>query len=289
MINALRWYTNFIRNHKAAMLGSICLATILTVAIAGPLLCQYSPVDSIFDAGLNPSSKHWLGTDTQGRDLAARFIYGSHTTIKIALLATLLSTVLGTTIGAVSGYIGGKTDLILMRFIDYTMSFPGFLLAMVIVAIAGRELNNLIYAVGIVGAPLFARQIRSEVLRIVALDYITAAKAIGASHTRIIFVHILKNALSPIIVLATLSMGGAILDIAGLNFLGLGGDPYQVPEWGLILKQGWDEAPALKDGMLNIGAIQVLTACLLIFITVLGFNLIGDGLKDQIDPKSKQR
>lgn len=281
MKNTIKWYLNFIKNHKPALIGTVCLSIILALAVLGPILCPYSATNSTFAGELPPSTKHWLGTDTQGRDLMARFIYGSHTTIKIALLATILSATLGTAIGAISGYIGGKTDLILMRFIDFTMSFPGFLLAMVIVAIAGRELNNLIYAVGIVGAPLFARQVRAEVIRIVSLDYITAAKAIGASHTRIIFIHILKNALSPIIVLTTLSMGGAILDIAGLNFLGMGGDPYQIPEWGLILNQGWEE--------FDQGQLQVTVACCLIFTTVLGFNLIGDGLKDQIDPKSKQR
>ncbi len=274
------WYLQFIKTHKPALAGSCCLTVILSLAILGPILCPY-PSSQVFEPNLKPSIQHWLGSDTQGYDLLARFIYGSHTTLKIAILATLLSATLGTSIGAVSAYLGGKTDFLLMRLVDYAMSLPGFLLAMVIVAIAGRELNNLIYAVGIVGAPLFARQIRSEVLRIVALDYITAARAIGASHKRILFAHVLKNATSPLIVLTTLAMGGAILDIAGLNFLGMGGDAYKTPEWGLILNQGWKEV--------GQGNLQITTASLLIFITVLGFNLIGDGLKDQLDPKSRQR
>jgi peptide/nickel transport system permease protein len=258
------------------MAGALMIGLVLLVAIIGPVVVPFDPAES-FGGATAPSGKHWLGTDSQGYDLLSRMVYGARTTLRIALLATLLSMVLGTTVGAVSGYAGGKTDLLLMRLVDFVMSFPGFLLAMVVVAVLGRELNNIILAVGLVGAPLFARQVRGEVMRISAMDYITAARAVGVAPVRILYRHVLPNSIGPIIVLMTLGIGTAILDVAGLTFLGLGGDPYRVSEWGLILKQGWNE--------IGRGVLQGTVAGLAIFITVLGFNLLGDGLRDELDPR----
>lgn len=160
------------------------------------------------------------------------------------------------------------------------MSFPSFLLAVVAVAILGKSLENLIWAVGIAGAPSFARQVRAEVLRIKGLEFIESAHSLGYSHLRILGRHVVPNCLTPIIVLGTLGMGGSILSVAGLAFLGLGGDPF-VPEWGLMLKLGWDQS--------SYGAPQVGMAGACILITVLGFNLLGDGLRDWLDPRSRQR
>ncbi len=230
------------------------------------------------DAYAPPSASHWLGVDSQGRDIFARLVAGARTTLLIALLATVLSAVLGSIIGAVSGYAGGKTDFLLMRGVDFAMSFPGFLLAMVTVAVLGKQLSNVIWAVGLVGAPLFARQMRAEVLRIASRDFILAARAVGAGPVRVMLFHILPNCVAPLIVLSTLAMGTAVLDVAGLMFLGLGGDPYQ-PEWGLMLKQAMEE--------LGRADLQMTAAGGCIFITVLGFNLLGDGLRDEFDPKIK--
>jgi peptide/nickel transport system permease protein len=272
------WIARLLGSHRAAMVGAICVCTIVFVAIVGPWVLPHDP----FDAGesyVEPGAQHWLGTDSQGRDLLSRVVSGGRTTLRIALFATLLSTGLGCVIGAIAGYTGGKIDTLLMRLVDFAMSFPSFLLAMVVVAILGRDVNNVVLAVGIVTAPLFARQVRAEVIRIEAMEYITAARAIGVPGYRIVISHVLPNCVGPIVVLATLMMGTAILDVAGLTFLGLGGDPYATPEWGLILTQGWQE--------ISKGTLQVTVPCLCIFATVLGFNLLGEGVRDQLDPKSK--
>lgn len=272
-----RWFVRFLGGHKPAMAGFVLLATVATVAVFGPVVVVHRPLEA-FEGSLPISTRHWLGTDTQGYDLMARMVHGSRVTLRIALLATLLSLTLGSIVGVVAGYAGGKVDLALMRGVDFAMSFPSFLLAMVAVAVLGKSLGNIIYAVGVVGAPLFARQVRAEAIRIVSMDYIVAARAVGASPQRILWRHVLPNSVGPIIVLSTLGMGSAILDVAGLNFLGLGGDPYKTPEWGMILNQGWQEV--------GRGALQVTVAGLAIFATVLGFNLLGDGLRDELDPRA---
>jgi peptide/nickel transport system permease protein len=279
MGDSFHWLRRFLWHHKPALVGTVLIAFILGVAVLGPWVAPYGPTD-VYEGSQPPTFAHWFGTDSQGYDLLARMVYGARTTLRIALLATVLSMALGTAVGAVAGFAGGRLDLLLMRVVDFAMSFPGFLLAMVTVAVLGKELTNVIYAVGLVGAPLFARQVRAEVIRVSAQPFIEAARAVGAPPGRVLLRHVMPNSVSPIIVLATLGMGSAILDVAGLNFLGLGGDPYQVPEWGLILKQGWQE--------IGRGTLQVTLAGLAIFITVLGFNLLGDGLRDELDPKARR-
>ncbi len=280
MTRVLRWTWTFVRHHRPAMVGSILVALVVITAVLGPVLLEYSPNDP-FERFVDPSLEHVLGTDSQGYDIHTRMVYGARTTLLIALASMTMSLLLGSLIGAVAGYVGGATDMILMRFVDVAMSFPGFLLAMVVVAVLGQELENLIIAVGLVGAPMFARQVRAEVLRVSASEHIVAARSLGMSPTRTLFGHVVPNSLAPIIVLGTLGMGSAILDVAGLNFLGLGGDPFLVPEWGLILTQGWDKRPDAN--------LQVAIAGLAIFVTVLGFNLLGDGLKDELDPRTRRR
>lgn len=279
MMRLLHWLWGFVHQHRPAAVGAALLALVVVTAVIGPWVCPYQP-DQSFGGAAAPSAAHWLGADSQGYDIATRMIHGARTTLRVAITATLLSMTLGGLVGCVSGYCRGAVDLLLMRAVDFAMSFPGFLLAMVTAAVLGKSLNNLVYAVGLVGAPIFARQVRAEVLRIASMDYVLAARAVGAAPWRIMLRHILPNSMGPIIVLATLGMGGAILDVAGLSFLGLGGDPF-VAEWGAILFQGWKE--------IDRGALQVGAAGLAIFITVLGFNLVGDGLRDQLDPRAKRR
>ena len=280
MTGMVHWTYKFMRRHRPATLGMIIVTGIVLIALVGPWVVSRSP-DEVFPANQSPNATHWLGTDSQGYDLMTRMVYGSQTTLRIALLATLMSIGLGTSIGAIAGYVGGKIDMLLMRLVDFAMSFPSFLLAMVTVAVLGKQLNNVIYAVGLVGAPMFARQMRAEVIRVVSMDFILAARATGVSESGILWRHVLPNSAGPIIVLGTLGLGSAILDVAGLNFLGLGGDPYKVPEWGLILNQGWQE--------IQRGTLQVTVAGISIFVTVLGLNLLGDGLRDELDPKSGHR
>lgn len=276
-----RWLRRFLFGHKPALVGSALVAMILIVAVVGPFTVGFGPAEPTGIAYGEPTAAHWLGTDSQSYDLLSRIVNGARTTLWIALLATLLSLVIGTLAGAVSGFAGGTTDLLIMRMVDFGMSFPSFLLAMVTVALLGKSLDNLIYAVGIVGAPMFARQVRAEVLRVKSMEYVTAARALGSPAWRVLAFHVMPNSLAPIIVLGTLAMGSAILSVAGLAFLGMAGDPYQQPEWGLILKQGWDEA--------SKGQLQVLVAGGAIFLSVLGFNLVGDGLKDELDPRTRRR
>ena len=275
-----RWMWAFLRHHRPALVGSILVLAVVATAVIGPLVVSYAP-DQVFTNKLPAGGEHPFGTDSQGYDIFTRMVHGARTTLAIALASMSMSLVLGSLIGAIAGFAGGKTDLIVMRLVDIAMSFPSFLLAMVTVAILGKELENLIIAVGIVGAPMFARQVRAEVLRVVEADYVMAARSLGLDAARILFRHVIPNSLGPIIVLGTLGMGSAILDVAGLNFLGLGGDPFRVPEWGLILTQGWRKLPAAN--------LQVAVAGGAIFVTVLGFNLLGDGLKDELDPRTRRR
>ncbi len=280
MKRRLAWTWMLVRSHRAAMIGATAVGFVLLVALIGPMLTPYGPLESVGDAQ-QPSGKHWLGTDTQGYDLLSRVLNGGRTTLSIAFAATLLSTLLGSAIGAIAGYVGGKTDMLLMRVVDFGMSFPTFLLAMVVVAILGKDVKNVVLAVGLVSSPMFARQVRAEVIRVEAMEFVLAARAVGISGPRILWRHVLPNCVGPIVVLATLMMGTAILDVAGLTFLGLGGDPYKTPEWGLILTQGWEA----KDRF----PLPVAVPCLAIFITVLGFNLLGEGIRDKLDPKSRNR
>jgi peptide/nickel transport system permease protein len=271
----------FLRKHRPAQVGLVLILLVVFAALAAPVLTPYGPRENVsYEFFAPPSAQHWLGLDGQGYDLFSRIVYGARTTLRIALLATLLAMTLGGVMGALAGYIGRWVDMLVMRFIDFMMSFPSFLLAVVMVAILGKSLDNLVIAVGIVGAPLFARQVRAEVLRVKAQEFVESARALGYSHGRILFRHVLPNCLTPLIVLATLGMGGAILDVAGLAFLGLGGDPFD-PEWGLILKAGWNSPTQ--------GAFQVGVAGACILGTVLGFNLLGDGLRDWLDPRSRKK
>lgn len=276
----LRWAGVFLRHHRPALVGFVLVTAVVLTALLGPLLLSVGP-DDVFPRFSDPSGEHYLGTDSQGYDIYVRMVHGARTTLAIALASMTLSLVLGSLLGAVSGFAGGKTDLLLMRVVDIAMSFPSFLLAMVTVAVLGTELENVILAVGLVGAPMFARQVRAEVLRVASEEYVVAARSLGFTPTRALFAHVIPNSLAPIIVLGTLGMGSAILDVAGLNFLGLGGDPFRIPEWGLILTQGWDKRPDAN--------LQVAVAGLAIFVTVLGFNLLGDGLKDELDPRTRRR
>ncbi len=269
----------FLRGHRPAQAGLTLIGVVVLAGVFAPLFSPHGPMDAVPGGFFLPASAdHWLGTDSQGRDIFTRLLYGARTSLSVALAATLLSLAAGSLVGALAGYFGRWVDMVLMRLVDFMMSFPSFLLAVVTVAALGKSLTNLIWAVGIAGAPSFARQVRAEVLRLKNQEFVEAAQALGYGHGRILGRHLLPNCLSTIIVLGTLGMGGSILSVAGLAFLGLGGDPF-VPEWGLMLKLGWDQSAK--------GAFQVGVAGACILVTVLGFNLFGDGLRDWLDPRSR--
>ena len=267
------------RRHRAALVGLGLLAMLLALSLAAPLLTPYDPVRQDLSQVLRPVSvAHPLGTDHLGRDMLARILYGGRLSLLIGFLAVGVGLAVGVPLGAVSGFQGGRTDLIIQRFADILLSFPGFLLALSLVAILGVGLRNVIISVGISAVPSFIRLVRGSVLSIREQVYVEAAQALGQRQSVIIFRHVLPNAMAPVIVQATLSLGFAILVAAGLGFLGLGVQP-PTPEWGTMLGEG-------RQYIFRAPSLTTFPG-LAIFLAVLGFNLFGDGLRDALDPRMR--
>lgn len=276
------WVDSLLRiiKSKTSFVGLCIILILIITAILAPIIAPYSPTDqSIIDRYQSPSGTHWLGTDELGRDIFSRIIYGTRISIQIGLITVGISMVIGVLLGGIAGYFGKWADQIIMRLIDILMAFPSILLAIALVAVLGPSLQNAMIAVGIVGIPQFARIVRSAVLSVKETEYIEAARAIGAKHKRIFLQHVLPNSLAPIIVQATLGIGTAILDAAGLSFLGLGAQP-PTPEWGAMLSDG--------RSALQTAPWVVAFPGIAIFLVVLGFNLFGDGLRDALDPRLKE-
>ncbi len=269
-----------LRKNKIALVGVFIVVFLLFLAAFAPLLTSHDPIVGILaDRNMPPSAEHFLGTDSQGRDIMARIMYGALISVEIGVISVGIAMLAGTFLGIISGYYGKWVDMLVMRFIDIMLAFPAVLLALAIVAILGPSLQNAMIAVGIVNVPFFARIVRSSVLSVKEMEYIEAARAIGCNDVQIIFRHILPNCLAPIIVQATMTVGTAILEAAGLSFLGLGAQP-PTPEWGAML--------ADSKNYLRQAPWSVTFPGLAIMITVLGFNLFGDGLREALDPKSKE-
>lgn len=266
---------------KTSFIGLMIIILLIVVAVFAPYLAPYHPIDdgSIIDRYQAPSAEHWLGTDQLGRDILSRIIYGARISIQIGVIAVGIAFVVGTLLGGIAGYIGRWVDNVIMRIIDIMMAFPSILLAIAMVAILGKSLTNAMIAVGIVGVPQFARIVRSTVLSIKEKEFVESARASGVKNARILFRHVLPNCTAPIIVQATLSVGTAILDAAGLSFLGLGAQG-ATPEWGVMLSDG--------RAALQTSPWVITFPGLAIFLVVLGFNLFGDGLRDALDPRLKQ-
>ena len=269
----------FLRN-RGATIGAVVVLLVVLVAIFAPVLAPYSPVEMHpKDQLLPPSAQYWMGTDHYGRDIFSRVIYGSRISLQVGILANLFSVVLGMVIGLAAGYYGGAFDGIIMRFMDMIFAFPATLLALSIIGLIGkRSLTWVMIAIAIVWIPMYARLIRGSVLSARELPYIEAARLIGVGDARIMWRHILPNVVAPVVVVLTLCIGVAIRNTAALSFLGMGAQP-PTPEWGLMLfetKQFMRMAPwvTIFPGMA-------------ILITVIGFNLIGDGLRTALDPRMK--
>ena len=226
-----------------------------------------------------PSREHIMGTDQYGRDLFTRILYGGRVSLLVALLATVISIVAGGVIGATAGYFGGWYDTVVMRIMDVFMAIPGLLMAITVAAALGTGMINTAIAIAISNIPSLSRIMRSSVLLLREQEYVEAAEAFGSSNARIIWKHIVPNTLAPIIVQATLSIGSAILNIAGLSFIGLGIEP-PTPEWGSILSNSMDQIMSFWPLIVFPG--------LMIALTMLAFNLLGDGLRDAMDPRLKQ-
>jgi peptide/nickel transport system permease protein len=263
--------------HKGAVIGSLLVLAFLFVAFAAPLLAPHDPLAQNLAQRLEaPSAQHVFGTDDFGRDVFSRVIWGSRVSLRLGLAAVAIALVFGGMIGLLAGYYGGWFDLIGMRFMDLMLAFPSILLAIVVVAILGPSLTNAMIAVGVMAVPQYARVVRASVLSVRGLEYVQAARALGAGDARILATAILPNVGGPIIVTASLGLATAVLEAAGLSFLGLGAQP-PTPEWGSMLSQGRE---------LVLIAPWVLTAPgIAVFLSVLGFNLVGDALRDLLDPR----
>ena len=265
--------------NRLARVGMAISIFFLLLALLAPVVLPYNArIDSdLMNQLLEPSFQHWMGTDEHGRDVMNRIAHGAQASLGVGVSAVSIAVILGTLIGLVSGFAGKWIDLGLMFLMDILLAFPGLLLAIAVVALIGPGLRNALLAVATVSIPVYARIARSTVLSIKEQEYVTAARCVGSPSARILFRHVFPNSLSPIIVQGTLGIAGAILEIAALGFLGLGQQP-PYPEWGAML------ADSVK--YLTSGAWWVLLfPGLAIMLTVLGFNLLGDGLRDALDPR----
>ncbi len=276
----MRQIWRHLRRNRLAMAGGVIIAIFVLSAIFAPLIAPYDPIARDFSVARDlPSSDHILGADWLGRDNFSRIIYGARISLLIGFISVAIGMVIGVPVGALSGYYGGKFDLLIQRIIDILIAFPGILLAIVVVTILGVGVENVMIAVGIASVPIYTRLVRGSVLSVKEQGYVSAAKALGIGDARIIIRHIMPNSLGPIIVQSTFQIATAILWAAGLGFLGLGAQAPD-PEWGRML----------SDGREYIRTAHHLTTYpgLAIFLMVLGFNLIGDGMRDALDPRSRK-
>jgi peptide/nickel transport system permease protein len=279
-MNRTETLTDLLQNRSAAV-GLILIALVLLVAAIGPSLAPYDPlVPAPLDRLQGPSMAHYFGTDSLGRDIFSRVIYGSRISIMIGLISVTISLVPGTLLGLLAGYCGGRTDDVIMRLMDVLLAFPAILLAIFITAILSPNLTNTMIAVGIVYIPHYARIVRASALSLKEQLFIQAIRHLGGSHTRVLLGHILPNSLPPIIVYATLGMGTAVLQAAALGFWGRGAQPPQ-PEWGAMLSEGRHYIQLAPHVAAFPGAA--------ILLLVLGFNLFGDGLRDVLDPSLRSQ
>ena len=262
-----------------ARIGLANTVVFLILVIAAPLVAPYDPyVQDLSSALSPPSADHWFGADQYGRDMFSRVLYGTRTALLAVVVADGLALLLGCTMGLVAGFFGGRTDSAIMRLVDVLLAFPYLLLALIIVAALGPGLTHSMIAIGIVYTPQYARLIRGQVLAVRQADYVRAARALGAWRVRIMLRHVLPNSFTPILVMATLQAGSVIVETAGLSFLGLGAQPPS-PDWGALLADG-------QSYFLTAWWIATFPG-LAIFVVVLGFNLLGDALRDHFDPRRR--
>lgn len=295
------YYWRRTRRHRLAVAGLVFIGLLIITAVIGPFFTQdptrvdfkeknlpplgFTTQQSVFDMAtgkfitreVRGTAAHPLGTDDKGRDMLAMLISGARVSLQVGFLATLIAVLIGAVLGVASAYAGGWTDNVLMRFTDIMMTFPFFLLLVFIVFLFGPNLGFIILAIGLTGWTGVARLVRSETLSLRTRDFVVASRALGAGGARIIFRHLIPNVMSPIIVIATLSIPGVILSEAALSFIGLG-DP-SVTSWGIILNAG--------QGTLDTAWWVAVEPGILLFITVLAFNFLGDGLRDAFDPRSQ--
>jgi len=273
-------WLGFARN-RLALVGLLLVLALVAVALLADVLAPYPPSIGELTARLQPpSAAHWFGTDDQGRDILSRLIHGSRITLFVVALVAVLAAPVGLVVGTAAGYAGGWLDAVLMRITDIFLAFPKLILALAFVAALGPGIENAVIAIAITSWPPYARIARAETLSIRQADYISAVKLLGASPVRIVLRHVMPLCLPSVIVRVTLDMAGIILTAAGLGFLGLGAQP-PMPEWGAMIAAG-------RAYVLDQWWVAAAPGAA-IFVVSLAFNLLGDGLRDALDPKSAGR
>src|SRR5262245_45025308 len=268
-----------VRN-RAAVAGGIVVVMFVAVALSAPLLSPYDPLKGRLGERLRaPSAAHWLGTDELGRDVLSRVLYGARITAQVQVAAVGLALAIGTALGLLAGYVGRSVDQVVMRLMDILMAFPGIFLALAISAALGTGLGNVIIATGIFLVPQFARVVRASILTLRDMEFVQAARALGQRDVAIVVRYLLPNSLAPIIVQTSLRMATVLLTASGLSFLGLGVQP-PAPEWGAMLSNA-------RSYMITAPHVAMMPG-LAIALVVLGFNLLGDGLRDSLDPRLRE-
>ena len=272
------FWRRYSRN-KMAVFGLALVILLVLTAVFADFIAPYSYREQTPEFRVGPSRDHWFGTDAVGRDLFSRVVYGARISLKVGVLATLMAVVIGTSFGAIAGFFGGGTDSLMMRIVDIFLSIPYIILAVSIATLFGRSVNSLIIVLGLTGWLAIARVVRASFLSIKKMEYAEAARALGFGKTRMIFGHLLPNASVPIIVYGTIAIGAAILSEAALSFIGVG-PTSPTPAWGLMVAEA--------KGSLTSAAHMLFFPGFAIFITVLAFVLVGDGLRDALDPKMRR-
>jgi peptide/nickel transport system permease protein len=269
-----------LQRNRLAMSGLVLVAGMFVVSLAAPWLAPYDPnfID-LQQVLMAPSMQHWLGTDTLGRDVLSRIIFGSQVSLKVGFVAVGLATLIGLLVGALAGYYGGWVDNLLMRLVDLMLCFPAFFLILAVIAVLEPSIWNIMVVIGLTSWMGVARLVRAEFLSLREREFVVAARALGAGDMRLIWRHMLPNALAPVMVSATLGVAGAILTESALSFLGLGVQP-PTPSWGNILTMG-------KDNIEIAWWLSVFPG-LAILITVMSYNLLGEGIREAIDPRLKE-
>jgi len=269
------------RRNPSAIIGGFLVVFFLSMAIFAPFIAPYDPTQgNLADSYLPPSSEHWFGTNVQGQDMFSRIIYGSRLTLGIATLSVMIGITVGTILGAIAGFFRGSADAVIMRIVDIMLSIPGLLFAIAVVTFLGQGVPQIALAIAILNIPIFARLLRGSLLGVREAEYVTAARAIGVGRWTLLVRHMLPNAVSPLIVAATLALATAVIDAAALGFLGLGPPDPRTPEWGMMLSDSYR--------YLNQAPFLAFFPGIAIVLSVLGFNLLGDALRESLDPKMRR-
>jgi len=269
------------RRSPAAIIGGTIVAVFVLMAIFAPFLAPFDPTrGNLADSYLTPSPEHWFGTNVQGQDVLSRIIFGSRLTLGIAVLSVIIGVAVGGLLGALAGYFRGWVDSVIMRGVDIMLSIPGLLFAIAVVTYLGRGFVQIAVAIAILNVPIFARLLRASLLSLREADYVIAARSVGVAGPTLLLRHMLPNAISPLIVQGTLALATAVVDAAALGFLGLGPPDPGTPEWGMMLSDTYR--------YLNNAVYLAFFPGIAIVLSVLGFNLLGDGMREALDPKLRR-